>query len=90
MAFYQMPNKKEYAQMKIIVLPMLISCMFLLGCSGNNTGDGSVCSVCNNDSDCNEGLTCEGFYNKSGVYYRCSEQSCNIYGCVPSTTSCPN
>jgi hypothetical protein len=74
--------------MKNIYFPVLFSCMLLLSCGGDDVGDGSVCANCSNDSDCNEGLTCESFYNSSGVYERCSEQICDIYGCYPSTSSC--
>jgi hypothetical protein len=68
---------------------LISSVLFLSSCGDGNEGDGTECSPCENDDDCNGDMTCEGFYNNSGVYSLCSEVTCNAYGCYPSTESCP-
>ena len=88
MQMYQHGILMERYKMKKHYICMLFICLLLVSCSGDDVGDGSVCAVCETDADCNEGLVCVGFYNSSGVYMRCSEQSCGIFGCVPSTTQC--
>lgn len=50
------------------------------GCTDSSVGDGSVCSRCKSDDDCDPGLSCSGFYNKNGVYYLCASSG---------TRSCP-
>ena len=72
---------------KSLYISMLLSFMFLCSCSSDDVGDGSECSACKSDSNCNEGMTCQGFFNSSGVYERCSTYSCGVFGCS-GTSSC--
>ena len=40
----------------------------------------SECEHCNEDVDCCCNMKCSGFYNNSGVYFRCA---------TPQTNTCP-
>ncbi len=44
------------------------------------TGSQSECQHCNEDVDCCCNMKCSGFYNNSGVYFRCA---------TTSTSTCP-
>ena len=43
-------------------------------------GSQTECQHCNEDVDCCCGMKCSGFYNNSGVYFRCA---------TAQTSTCP-
>ena len=68
---------------KVVILPSIfllafgISAMFMT--SGCSRDDGSKCSECDSDYDCDSGLSCYTFKNAYGVTsQRCAESAGDI------------
>ena len=66
---------------KALKVILMLHLTWLLAACQDDVGNGGICERCNSEDDCNEGLSCRGFYNSTLITERCatlSTRSCDV------------